>query len=155
MLDIIKNHLAAFSASNWDEYKALLAKDAVYEEHATQQRAQGAEDFVKLIQRWKRAFPDAKANFREGFVSGDNALIEVEWEGTHTGTLEGPLGALPPTNKRGTVRAALVYSLRDGKIVGLRHYFDLLTMLRQLGVAPMVGTPGQAAGTGDAATPRH
>ncbi len=155
MLDIIKKHLADFTASNWDAYKANLDKGAVYEEQATMQRAQGADEFVKSVQRWKRAFPDLKATLKEGFVSGDKVLAEVEWEGTHSGTFEGPLGSIPPTNKRGSVRAAMIYSLKNGKIVGLRHYFDLLTVLRQIGVAPMIGAPAQAAAASPAATPRR
>lgn len=139
MLDMIKKHLAHFEVGNWDAYKADLDPNVVYDEPATMQRATGPEEFLKAIQRWKRAFPDLKGTVVTGFVSGDQVVAEVAWEGTHTGILEGPLGTIPPTNKRGTLRSAMILTLKNGKIAEERHYFDLLTILRQLGVVPLAG----------------
>ena len=155
MLDLIKRHLAALSATNWDEYKASLAPDAVYEEHASMQRAKGADAYLKVIQAWKRGFPDLEAHFLDGFASGNKVFAEVEWEGTHTGPFKGPFGELAPTNKRGTVKAALIFTITDGKISECHHYFDILTILRQMGVAPMATPPGPAAKAAPPARPKH
>jgi len=82
-------------------------------------------------------------------------MAEVEWEGTHTGPFDGPFGTIAATNKRGRVQAVLLFTLKDGKIVENRHYFDLLTVMSQLGIAPMAGTTAQAAATAGAPAPRH
>jgi steroid delta-isomerase-like uncharacterized protein len=157
LLESIKQHLAAYSASNWDAYKDGFTKDVVYEEMATKIRVQGVDKYVDAVQRWKRAFPDLKATFINGFVSGDKAVVEVMWEGTHTGPFDGPLGAIAPTNQRGRVNGVLVMTLKDGKIAESRHYFDLLTVLSQIGVVPMIGASGQPQATTGAApaSPRH
>ncbi len=141
MLDIVKKHLADLSAGKWNDYQAALSKDAVYEEIATKQISKGAEEYVKSVQRWKRAFPDLNAKFINGFAAGDRVLVEVEWEGTHSGPLEGKFGTFQPTNKKGRVSGAMLFTIKNNKITETRHYFDLLTILGQLGVAPMIGIP--------------
>ena len=154
MLDLIKKHLADYSASKWTDYKALLADDVTYDEIATRQRVKGAAEYVKAVQRWKSAFPDLKATVTSGFVSGDKVVVEVAWEGTHNGPFEGPFGAIPATNKRGQVNAVLLFTIKNRKIIENRHYFDLLTVLMQIGVAPMA-TMGQPAAKAGAPATRH
>ncbi|MDQ3368849.1 MAG: ester cyclase [Myxococcota bacterium] len=150
MLELIKQHLAAYSTANWATYRAAFAADVVYEEMATRQRVQGVTAYLDAVQRWKRAFPDLQATLLTAVVSGDEAAVEVAWEGTHMGPFDGPLGAIAPTHQRGRVTSLIVLRVADGKIVELRHYFDLLTVLGQLGVVPMMG-PARPAGSSDAA----
>jgi steroid delta-isomerase-like uncharacterized protein len=154
MLDLIKKHLADFSASKWTDYKAPLAADVTYEEMATRQRVRGADEYLKAVQRWKGAFPDLRATITSGVVSGDKVVVEVEWEGTHTGPFAGPFGEIAATNKRGRVPAVMVFTVKNGKIVESHHYFDLLTVLIQIGVAPMAMTQ-PAPKTPGAPAPRH
>jgi steroid delta-isomerase-like uncharacterized protein len=149
MIDIIKKHIADFSASNWNDYKAACAPDIVYEELATGTRVQSADEYLKAVQKWKRAFPDAKGNITRATTSGDQVVVEVSWEGTQSGPLEGPMGAIPPTNKRVRVSAVIVNTVKNGKISESRHFFDMLSLLTQLGVAPMAGTGAPQPGKGD------
>jgi len=138
-INIITKHLADYSAGNWAEYRAALHADAIYEENATRQRVTGADNCVRTVQRWKNVFSDLNATPLRTFADGDTVFVEVEWEGTHDGILEGPFGSVPPTGKHDKLRAALVYELNGGKIQETRHYFDLLSLLVQLGVAMPVG----------------
>lgn len=153
MLDRIKKHLADFSAGKWDDYKAGLANDAVYEEVGGA-RAEGADKYMEAVQRWKRAFPDTTANVVNVVGSGDNWACEIEWEGTHRGAFEGPFGTIPATNKKGRIRSVLLYTLKGDKIASARHYVDVISLLRQLGIAPGLGA--QPGAMPEAATqPRH
>src|SRR5207247_4692166 len=63
---------------------------------------------------------------------------EVRFTGTHTGPLESPTGAqIPPTNKRIDVKGASFVRLNErGEITEERRYYDVGTLLRQLGLAP-------------------
>ena len=155
MIEVIKRHLANLSASNWSDYKADLASNAVYEELSTRQRVTGADEYVKVVQKWKRAFPDLKAKILHEVASGDIVVAEVEWEGTHTGPFEGPFGTIAATNKKGRVQGVLVFTMKNGKIIENHHYFDLMTVLTQLGIAPMAGTTAQPAAIAGAPAPRH
>ncbi len=67
--------------------------------------------------------------------------IELTWEGTHIGPMAMPDGQeLPPSNKRMTVKSVEVIEIEDGKIKVLRHYFDLMTILEQIGAMNPAGT---------------
>ena len=155
MLEIIENVLSDFASSNWSGFRAALAKDAVYEEIATRQRAVGAEQYVRVMQRWKAAYPDMRAKIEHAFESDRRVIVEVEWAGTQNGKLEFPFGSIPPTNKSGTLKAAIVFELEDGKIISCRHYFDLVTILAQLGMLPAIGTVPQPREGVPSPQPRH
>jgi steroid delta-isomerase-like uncharacterized protein len=139
MLDLIKRTLDAFGASDWDAYKATLAPGVIYEEIATRRRVTSADELVTINKGWKSAFPDAKGTVKSFYAANDCAIAEVEWEGTHKGALEGPFGALRASNKRVRLPAVLIHKVKDGKIVEVRHYFDLFGMLQMLGVPLTTG----------------
>jgi steroid delta-isomerase-like uncharacterized protein len=133
-LEIGRRHLEAYNNDKWDEYKADLVENVKYEEVATRTTATGKDQYVEAVRRWKKGFPDTKAKILTQFSAGDTVISEIEWTGTHTGVFEGPFGAIQPTNKVGSVRAVLVSKFANGKIVEVRHYFDIMTILAQTGV---------------------
>lgn len=145
MVEFFEKHLAAYAASDWDAYKADLASDVVYEEMSTGTRATGPDAYVNAVARWKKAFPDLKANIRRTFMLGDIGVAEVEWEGTQSGPLETSFGTLPPSNKRGSVKACIISRLKDGKVAETRHYFDQLTILQQTGAGAFAGAAAREA----------
>ena len=158
MIDLINKHLAALNDTNWTEWKSVLAPDVTYEEVPMRVKVKGPDEWMKAVQRWKKAFPDLTGKVVSAIESDDGSEIaaEIEWVGTHTGPLEGPMGTIPPTNKRGTVMATMLYKVKNNKIVEAKHFYDLLTVLAQIGVAPMAGVHGQAGATGVAqAAPRR
>ena len=68
------------------------------------------------------------------YTNGNTVAIELTWEGTQSGPLATPDGEeLPPSNKRIAVKSVEVIEVEDGKIKVLRHYFDLMTILQQIG----------------------
>lgn len=142
-VELIKRQLAAFAASNWDEYGGYFADNAKYEELSTRSSATGRDNCVNAIKKWKDAFPDGKAEVCNTFSVGDTVITEVKWTGTQSGAMEGPLGKIQPTGKRGTVRAVLVSKIENGKIAEIRHYFDLMTVLGQLGVMSGMGAKSE------------
>lgn len=63
---------------------------------------------------------------------GDDAVAEEAWvSGTHLGTYHG----LPPTARYVRVRVCGIYLFEHDRLVCERVYYDLLTVLRGLGVA--------------------
>ncbi len=136
VINLVRENINAFSAGDFQRFGATLAEDAVYEEHATRRRVQGREENVALAQGWKKAFPDAKGSITSIFASGDKVIAEITWEGIQTGDLVGPQGAIPATGKSVRLGAAYVSSVEGGKLKETHHYFDMMTMLQQLGVVP-------------------
>jgi steroid delta-isomerase-like uncharacterized protein len=134
--DIFRKQLEAFGKGDWATYKSFINDDTVYDEEATQRIATGPDEIVQVAEGWKAAFPDGRGTIKNIVATGDAVVAEIVWEGTHKGTLQGPMGALPPTGRRVDVAAVQVVRFDNGKIREVRHYFDLLTLLSQIGAAP-------------------
>lgn len=105
----------------------------------------GPKGLRAYLERWTTAFPDAKAEVDRITASEDGYVVEFIGSGTNAGPLVTPLGSLPPTGRRISLRFAESTHVRDGKLTDTRLYFDLASMMSQLGLAP--AAPGAAAGS--------
>jgi steroid delta-isomerase-like uncharacterized protein len=75
-------------------------------------------------------FPDLNVHMRRVVSVQDNvAVSEHTLSGTHIGSLFG----VPGTGKHVEVDTAVVWDIVDGRIRGETVYFDVATMLRQIG----------------------
>jgi steroid delta-isomerase-like uncharacterized protein len=135
-IKFVEEHLNAYSAGDWERYKAGAAPDIIYEEKATGARVQGPDQVIAAVKAWKVAFPDLKATITKTYACGNTVVAELVWEGTHTGSFAGPLGTIPPTGKFGTVPAVEIVTFENDKAKEVRHYFDLMTVLRNMGAVP-------------------
>ena len=127
-----RENVEAFNAGDWPRLKAALAANVVYDEVGGQRRMQGVSQFVDAYQGWKQAAPDCKGTITNALASGNTVVIEVHWKGTQTG----PLGPIPPSGKPWSVRSAQIVTVEAGKIKELRQYFDMTTILQQIGAVP-------------------
>ena len=89
---------------------------------------------MAIFRGWATAFPDSQGEISNTIHSDNMVVLEVTWRGTHTGPLQTPKGTIPPTGKRIEFRACQVHTITNGKIQTTRHYFDMATLLQQLGV---------------------
>ena len=96
----------------------------------------GPERIVELFKGWKQAFPDAVGTVTSSVASGDKAALEVTWTGTHTGPLATAEGTIPASGKRQETPAAYFLTFVGDKIKEGRHYFDSLTLLKQIDAQP-------------------
>jgi steroid delta-isomerase-like uncharacterized protein len=135
VIDAAKAPMLAFNEKNWDAVRASITPDFVYDEVATNRKVQGVDQVIPLWQGWATAFPDAKATFQRELLSGDSVVFEVTWRGTHKGPLQTPNGPIPATGNRIDVRASMTVEVAGDKAKAQRHYFDMGTILQQLGVA--------------------
>ncbi len=77
--------------------------------------------------------PDVKGTIGGAISAGNTAVLEVSWTGTQTGPLEGPNGTIPATGRQQTTRSGWILEFDDGKLKQSRHYFDMLSVMQQLG----------------------
>jgi steroid delta-isomerase-like uncharacterized protein len=115
--------------------RAGLAADSVYDELGTQRKIEGPEMIVELFKAWKTAYPDAVGTVTSAVASANQAALEVTWKGTHTGPLESAEGTIPASGKRQETPAAFFFTFEGDKVKESRHYFDSLTLLKQIGAA--------------------
>jgi steroid delta-isomerase-like uncharacterized protein len=132
--DVAREGIDCYNAGDFDRLRSLLADDFYEEELATQRRLEGADARIEAAQGWKRAFPDEHGTITGVYSSGNTVALELTWKGTHSGPLATPDGQeLPPSNKQVMVKSVEVIEVEDGKMKALRHYFDLMTLLQEIG----------------------
>ena len=133
-IDAAKAPLLGYNDKNWTAVRASVTPDFVYDEVATHRRAQGVDQVIALWQGWAKALPDSRCTFDSVIASGASVSLELTWRGTHTGPLETPGGTIAATGKPIEIRSCFVCQLEGEKAKMQRHYFDMATLLRQIGV---------------------
>jgi len=135
LIDAAKAPVDAYGKKDWDAVKASFGPGALYEEVATHRKMQGVDKIIAVWQGWATALPDSKATFHRALVSGNTVVLEVTWKGTHKGPLQTPGGQIKATGKTVELPACMIIEIGDGKATSMRQYFDMSTLLQQLGIA--------------------
>lgn len=134
LLDAAKALVDTYNAKDWDGVRAAMRADFVYEEMGTGRTAKGPDAAIEAFKGWAQAFPDSAGAYRATHVADDGTVVlEVTWTGTHRGPLQTPNGPIAPTGKRINVPACMIVEVEGEKARAQRHYFDMVTLLRQLG----------------------
>ena len=136
IMDIARDIVDAFNQSDWERSRALLTPNTVYNELGTQRSLKGPDEIVGALQAWKQAMPDVKGTVTNCVASGNTVTMELSWTGTQTGPMEGSAGTIPPSGKSQTTPAAWVFEFDGNQVTESRHYFDMVTLLTQLGAMP-------------------
>jgi steroid delta-isomerase-like uncharacterized protein len=90
----------------------------------------GPEEVARRYRGLWTTFPDLKVEMRRIVsVQEDSAVSEHTLSGTQRGSLFG----VPPTGTFVEVETAVIWDIVDGRIRGETVYFDVATMLRQIG----------------------
>lgn len=134
--DVAKASVNAYNEKNWEKVHTSLAPDCVYDEVATNRKTRGVNDTIALWQGWAKALPDSRATFENQFVMDNTVVLELTWRGTHRGPLPTPRGEIAPTGKTIELRACQVIEVSGERAKTIRQYFDMTSLLQQLGVQP-------------------
>jgi steroid delta-isomerase-like uncharacterized protein len=135
LVDAAKASIIAYGEKDWDAVRRVVAPGVFYDEVSTSRKAQGIDEVLTIWKGWAAAFPDSKATFETAHVSGNTVILELSWRGRHTGPLQTAAGEIPATGKSIDLRACQIIEVADGKTQRIRQYFDIATMMAQLGVA--------------------
>jgi steroid delta-isomerase-like uncharacterized protein len=137
LINAAKAPINIYNDKNWGALKDAVVPGFKYDEVASHRKLEGVEPVLETWKGWATAFPDSKATFHAAHVAGDNTVIlEITWNGTHTGPMMSPTGdEIPATGKSLDMRSCIVSEIADGKVAKQTQYFDLLTMMTQLGLA--------------------
>ncbi len=125
----------SFNRGDLDHVRTLLDPEPILVDLALGQTFAGQEGFLGWLRTFSVALPDAQTRVTRVIEQGDWVATEHLGGGTHTGPLATPLGEIPPTGRAIALEIAEHYRLRDGKIAEMRAYWDIATLLRQIGVA--------------------
>jgi steroid delta-isomerase-like uncharacterized protein len=136
-IQLAQEMIDAHNAHDNGRLGATVTDDFIYDEFGTQRSVRGRQAWLDIWQGWRQAFPDVKGAITNIFVSGTHALAETVWEGTFQGALATPGGTIAATGKRlEHFPVAFVYVVDGGKFKEVHLYFDLMSLLQQIGAMP-------------------
>jgi ketosteroid isomerase-like protein len=131
----------AFNAHDIGEFAGTLADDVVF--HAPGgMSAEGKDACAQYFAGWLSGFSDAHVEVHAVHITGDVAVEEGTFTGTHDGVLHTPAGDIPPTGRSVTAGYIEVHRFRDGKSIYSNLMYDQLEMLEQLGLMPTPASAG-------------
>lgn len=138
MVAEIHSHLAAESTQNLEALLSGMTEDCynlVMCDPSPMYR--GPEAVARRYRQLWAAFPDLQVRLRRVVaIDGDSAVTEHTLSGTHGG----PLFGVAPTGRSVQVDTAVIWDFVGERIRGETVYFDLATMLRQVGALALPGT---------------
>jgi steroid delta-isomerase-like uncharacterized protein len=137
--DSSRKFAESFNKHDLDGVAKLYATDAVAYDPMYPEPLRGRDAIRKDAATFFKGFPDIRYEIITTIEKDDrNGADEIRLTGTHTGPLATPTGQdLPPTNKRVELKGGAFIRLNErGEIVEERRYYDVATVLRQLGVMP-------------------
>ena len=97
----------------------------------------GEEAVRRYFAESRAAFPDQRNELVALHHGDDGVFVEFDLKGTHQGELRG----IPPTGREFTCRTLAIFVFDEDRLVCERVYFDLLTILGQLGLAGSLPAP--------------
>lgn len=125
-----------FNAHDLKQGEAFEAEDYRHEAPG----APGALDREQArayLQGFIDAFPDVHLEVTHKIAQGDWVVFNWVGSGTHTGGLRTPTGeVIPPTGKKISVPGSTTYQFKNGKAIYNHTYWDMVTLLAQLGLMP-------------------
>lgn len=129
---VVQSIYEGFNARDMEKLFAALAADFTLIDMPSGQTFHGAEGFMAWVQPFAVAAPDSMTEITNVIASGDWVFTEHTGTGTHTGPLATPMGEIAPTQRPFALKFGEVFQLRDGKIVLMRAYWDVGSLVRQL-----------------------
>ena len=90
----------------------------------------GTDAVRQYFEDSRAAFPDQRNELIALHHADDAVIVEFDLKGTHRGSLRG----IPPTGKEFTCRTLALFLFEEDRLICERVYFDLLTILSQLGI---------------------
>jgi steroid delta-isomerase-like uncharacterized protein len=127
---VVREHMESENRHEFDVTMGTFGHPR-YEIVPTGEVYDGEEEVARYFAESRAAFPDQRNELIAMHQADDSVIVEFDLLGTHLGSLRG----LPPTGREFTCRTLAIFEFEGEGIVCERVYFDLLTILGQLGIA--------------------
>ena len=120
--------VAAWNSHDANQVVALFTPDAVYEDVPLGAVSHGTAQIRAFAQAFFNAVPDSKITYVSSSIKGGHGVIEWVFGGTDVG--------IHGTMKVFLARGVTVLDLHGTQIARNSDYYDLATLLRQIGLLP-------------------
>ena len=113
-------------------YGAYFADEVTFTLMGAGQEVKGRTEVEQFIRYFHEQAFDAEPILKNTVVADDQAALEANFVGTHTGDFLG----VAATGRQVDVPYAVLYDLDGGKITALRAYIPMDALMQQLGATP-------------------
>jgi steroid delta-isomerase-like uncharacterized protein len=120
--------VAAWNSHSPDKMVALYTDDVFYEDVAFGEVSHGTAELRKFAASEFDTVPDMEIKLVSAHVHNGHGAIEWIFSGTDKGVYK--------TGKKFSVRGVSVIEVRGGKIARSLDFYDVATIMRQVGVLP-------------------
>lgn len=129
---IVSDCNKAWNLHDVNKILEFYTNDCLFEDVALGAVCRGKEELAAFLNSNHDFQHDVKFELKSVFGAGDWAGSESIFSGTHAHAIAG----IPATGKTFSVRAAGIYQLHNGKISRETGYFNMATIMQQLGLMP-------------------
>jgi steroid delta-isomerase-like uncharacterized protein len=145
-----QKYTGAWNRHSATDVAAFMTADAVFVDTTLGETFRGPQEIGQWVESMVTSFSsDFSMALRHSVVTSTGFATEWIMRGTHDGSTH----QLAATGKHFDIRGATVGEVRDGKICGLRDYWDLAGFLAQVGAAmPRAGDGALSASAGASRT---
>jgi steroid delta-isomerase-like uncharacterized protein len=113
-------------------YATYFADEVTFTLMGAGQEVKGRAEVEQFIRYFHEQAFDAEPLIKNTLVADNQAALEFDFVGTHTGEFLG----VAATGRQVNVPYAVLYELDDGKITALRAYFPMDVLMQQIGTIP-------------------
>ena len=135
--ELVTKFFEGMSSGDVDTALSVLHEDCVNTDTATGQVMTGLDENRADMENWLSMFSDMKVEAVNQVESGNMVATEMKMSGVNTGDMQMPDGSkIPATGKSVEMTGCQVSEFKDGKMIRATQYYNMMTMMAQLGLAP-------------------
>ncbi len=130
----VKNLWAAWSSHDWEKTSLFCADDCIMEDLPSR-ICHGKRELEAYYDDLLIGYPDLNFSAKRHFSSGNQIATEWVMSGTHTGNSP----RFKATRRRFAIPGVSILEIQGGKITRETDYWDMHSLLQQLGLMSPVG----------------
>jgi steroid delta-isomerase-like uncharacterized protein len=131
---IVRAHYDAYNRNDLGAGAELVAPHLAWTVVPFQTQFEGPDGYQQFFAGWIAAAPDGQIEDVRVLGIGDVAVGEYLFRGRQTGTIRAMGSDIAPTGQLMEMPVCEVFEFEGGKIARVRTYFDVATLMRQLGL---------------------
>ena len=144
MHDLVHAWVEALNRHDPQGVADAYLEDAVSRDMGRDMALLGREAIVESLATYVAAFPDIQWQISRLGIDTDNDVVYMEWHamGTHLG----PYHGVAATGRQIEVDGCHAFTMSpEGRILSDKGYWDVASLLRQLGITPAWSAEGATA----------
>jgi hypothetical protein len=138
-LELMKTLDDAWNSQNWEVFRKRHSDDTAVYWPGQHDPTRGRDNHEVEAKEFFKVFPDnhlVNNPYKIAFGQDDWTCSIADFTGTMKGPMKGANGKMiPPTNKKFKVEFCTVAHWKNGEIVAERLFYDLVGLMKQIGLS--------------------